>query len=138
MSEHLYHVTIETGHTRESPRSEVSPETIAALLPLLGGGPLPGCPGWRVTRDDWSWTLETERGSPIVTWGVARHPAEGAALWRHLEALSAGPIAEPPSRYPWLGVVLREMAPRLTRDELLMLADIERCVAWAWLESSRA
>lgn len=46
----IQHYTIESGHCRESPRSEVSDAAIAALRPLMVDGErdLPGPAGYRL------------------------------------------------------------------------------------------
>ena len=59
--DYLNHVTLNTGHVRRSPRSEVSDEILVELVPALtrarAGGPakLPNFPGYFVSVDQ-EWT----------------------------------------------------------------------------------
>lgn len=129
----LNHYTVTTGHNRVSPRSEVGPEAIAACAPLLVAGEheMPGFPGYAVrVRSVEGWLTAivfAPSGDCLVTMHVVRDQrALGAAL-RLTGAKLAAPILSP--------AVLVEVEP--TNDSALAwLGDFERCLAWAWIESS--
>jgi len=68
---HLRHVTLDTGHVRDSPRAEVAASVIAALQPLLeraiGGERVPLPAG---VEPPCTITAAAEAGCAIVTvWG---------------------------------------------------------------------
>lgn len=142
----LHHITIQTGHTRVSPREEVGAEAIAALRPLLSRGraPIPGQPGYDLVRIDGPGYIGAVYAGrePLVTFGVARTEAEAEAVWAVLRDLSSPSIAAVPVRMPtrpaapWLGVVLHVGLHLGVNDHvpaLSWLGDLERCVAWTWI-----
>jgi hypothetical protein len=124
----LDHYTIDTGQVRQSPRSEVSDDVIAQLAPLLepGDHPLPGPTGYRVrTLIDGGTlyaTVSRAGGGDLVSVIVctdqktAGRAGDGAKLSVPccLVKMHLG-IAHAPAAAGWLG-------------------DLERCLAWAWIE----
>lgn len=137
----MLHLTLNTGHVRESPRGEVGDDVIAALRPVLlaEGGPLPHPPGYvlgvaRVGGGE-VYTISSVMGTgdpepvPLVTCWLAREDAE--AVWRQVPSVTAG--VEMPDRVPWLAVLLHPTA-LLRPDALSWLGDAERCIAWALME----
>lgn len=143
MIESIIHVTLNTRHTRRSPRSEVGAEAIAVLRPLIrdGGGEVPGFSGFRVevTREgNGALYTVTREATPIVTCGLA-HDAEGAArLWTMLCDLHQRTTGQPaparrPRSTPWLGVVLLPGLALLSPQDFGWIGDFERCFAWALL-----
>ncbi|MBY6242215.1 hypothetical protein [Methylosinus sp. Sm6] len=84
--------------------------------------------------------------APVSTFAVARDDFAGEPLWRRLHAggHGRGPVATDPGLpppAPWLGVRL-EIGAALPEGErqpsdLAALADVERLIAWAWLETTR-
>jgi hypothetical protein len=139
----LTHLTLTTGHRRDSPRHEVGEAALAAVRPLLrhGGGPIPGCPGYRVvlTREglDAVFTVYNGRGHPLVTCGLARERPQDVwdALVQIMDpAWSRGPRAPRPEGTPWLGVVLLPTGLTTARAALSWMADFERVLAWALIE----
>jgi hypothetical protein len=148
----LRHVTLSTGHTRDSPRSEVDDAAVAVCSRLLdearaGGRPeVPGTPGLRlrVTREGRCLlaTVAWPDGAPVITYGVASHSRCGAQLWRLLHGADPslyGTLATDPERAPsepWLAVRIEPGVALLAdlRDTMLLLADFGRCLAWAALD----
>lgn len=151
----MLHYTLNTGHTRTSPRSEVGDDVIAKMASLLGPGhhdlgrfaetfrgyhvTVPECDAGLVA------TLWSEK-APLVTFGVAATEEDEDVVWPVLEQmylkLTELPVlrsadfqaSRKPDSLPWLAVVL--VAPHLVPS---WVADFERCLAWAWLEkASRA
>lgn len=157
----LEHITLNTGHTRRSPRSEVGPGIVEALRPILEraltGTPTPIPPGQGYTLTGgvrgrcasftvWSRSLliwpedDQAQRAPVVEIGVAGHSRCGAPLWRTLHALAARldlPVKTDPGRCPpepWCAALLYPGAV-LAPDAMDWLGDFERCLAWAWLAS---
>jgi hypothetical protein len=144
----MLHYTLNTGHTRESPRSEVRDEVLRILRPLLGAGKhdLP-IEGYQLVLDTLGGgalaTVYRGADVPVVTIGIAPDAAAAEVLWPHLESLylriaelpglrSADfPVARRPAQTPWVAAVVIGPMPR----EAYWLGDFERCLAWAWIES---
>jgi hypothetical protein len=133
--DYLWHVTLTTGHSRRSPRSEVAGGIVEMIRPLLSGcHSVPGCPDLKLRRvpDDLSpgppvWQID-KHDHPVVTFGLAVSEADLNVLTDALGVPAA------PVEYPWLGVVIHSGVVGCTHSELLMLGDLERCLAWSWLE----
>lgn len=139
----MLHLTLNTGHARRSPRSEVADDVVARLRPLVaaGGGPIPGpTPGYtvRITHEgqDAIFTVSHEE-TPVLTAGVAT-----ANPWKVWEALlTMAPITVMttarkvgmPAEPPWLAVVLHDLS---RPADLHWLADFERCLAWTLMETA--
>lgn len=135
MTATLYHYTIDTGHGRDSPRSEVSPAALAACRALLRLGthplPLPGGYSVRVERNG-PWLAATvlgARGAPLLALHVVRDPVGLRAVLDASGCRSAAPITLP--------AALVETLPGLASDlgATEWLGDFERCLAWAYLTS---
>ena len=144
----IIHFTLNTGHSRVSPRSEVGDDIIAMLAPLTTPGEhvhrLP--PGYRIVVPESPAGLVATvfRGAtPITTFGAAATDADAGVVWAALEYLVNSPAAMQfhgedgaprhgrPDSLPWVAaVVLRGVG----HDDTVWLADFERCLAWAWLE----
>jgi hypothetical protein len=82
--------------------------------------------------------------APVATFGIACDDFAGETLWRLLHedghgrgAVNTDPDRPPPA--PWLGVRLEIGAalPAWERQalDLAALADMQRLIAWAWLEA---
>ena len=115
-----------------SPRGEVDERTLDMLKPiaLAGFGTVAGL----------SIVLEIHRvdndtEACIFTLGYGPQPAVRCWLsrTRNPDLWQFG-LPEPPA--PWLAVTLLDEAANLTPDQLFMLGDAERCVAWAFLEAA--
>lgn len=146
------HITIETGHERDSPRSEVG-DGMIALLTLwidraLAGERVP------IERVDPPCLLTmtahgkcatativlAESGDPLVDLAIGAHSRCGAALWRSLHADAAGNAATSADRVPpepWLAVRLHQSGLVFAPMTAEWLGDFERCLAWAWIERLR-
>jgi hypothetical protein len=153
---YLRHVTLTTGHVRDSRRDEVHDDVIAALVPLLDRAltgehvPIPGATactltggvhGRCVALTVWGPPVDGH-AVPIVTIGVATHSRCGAHLWRSLHARSSihTPVVTlvdqvPPE--PWCAALL-EPGSLIYPEAMGWLGDLERCLAWAWLERYEA
>jgi hypothetical protein len=149
----MQHYTLNTNHTRTSPRDEVALDVLAAMQPLLQPGKhdldqLNGAfAGYRlvVPVAPTGFVATLYRGAvPLLTMGVATSDRDEEAIWPALEALylkitelpllrSAG-FAAParPASLPWLAVVL--IAPHLCPD---WAGDFERCLAWAYIDRAK-
>jgi hypothetical protein len=154
----IYHVTLTTGHGRWSPRSEVANDVLDDLAPMVARAergtpvalPVGSVPIWLRRVDTVSkhvavWSLDDADQKSLVTVALALKSRPGAGLWRQLHA-SLGHVAPgfqtsvdglPPD--PWLAAAIH--LPFLLRPDAqelgLMLGDLERCIAWTWIERVR-
>lgn len=154
----LHHVTLQTGHDRESPRSEVSDDVIATLAPLLRQalrGHEPEVPWVRpihtmtgAAAGDvalitiWAPPLGEQR-VPIATIGLARGPGQAERLWAMLHSTYVGMMsgddaelatpADQPPPWPWCAARL-EAGLMYAPESATLLGDLERCLAWTWIE----
>ena len=143
----MIHYTLNTGHSRRSPRSEVAYATIAALDPLLSQGrhplPIPGAYEAEVTPDGNGVMVTVWSGDfPLATFGVAPDDESAVTLWPEIErlylqltdqAIMRSADFEPPrrpSRTPWISAIVIGADP----EAAYWIGDFERCFAWAWLE----
>lgn len=156
MSRYIHHVTLTTGHVRQSWRHEIDPDVMPTVVRLLAearAGDRPIMPGLTPeTRLRWSsgstrcgmGTLYA-LGVPVLTFGVALHSRCGAHLWRLMHDIDPpGELATSPDECPpepWCaariepGIALID--PAHLPDLMGAIADLERCIAWAWLEASQ-
>jgi hypothetical protein len=145
----MIHLTLNTGDSWESPRSEIHECVITRLTRLVrcGDGAVPGLP-YQVT------ILRTRRGAlftiatqadfrdgvqPVLTCAVAwkRPPAIWRALCRLMDpSWSQGPQATMPLRLPWLAVLFWPAATLVPPDDLAALVEFERGLAWAIVEET--
>lgn len=151
---YLRHVTITTGDVRDTYRSEVSDDAIRVCRELLDAAiegeddgvrvPIPNMPGITMaayaTSKDCLLTLMRE-DLPLVQVGIATHSRAGASLWRVLTEVNHGgaPIKVdrcPPE--PWVAARLEPGIVTCSPDILMMLGDLERCLAWAFIERAEA
>lgn len=144
---HLEHVTLDTGHTRRSPRSEAADEVVRGLAAGLDRAiatkarePVPGFAlfSYNVTALGGAaiFTLWRE-AAPVVTFGVAANAKDSAKLWRLLHQGGAGKHATNPERppaAPWIGARMEAGAASTPHDDLLWIAKFERSLAWAFIE----
>lgn len=156
--EYIYHITLTTGHCRKSPRSEITDEAIKIIKDWLKKGlemdtpiPLPV-----PDLSHFAAKVLTDKGAlvvtvygplgphvpgrpagapelPLISMGVAKRSRHSAYLWEVLAKMATPKIDCPHT--PWCGVIVY---PGLARyiDSTEWLADFERCVAWAWVESN--
>ncbi|EGY52863.1 hypothetical protein [Neisseria shayeganii] len=144
---HIHHITINTGHSHRSERGEVSDATIKImqqwLADMLAGRPRAmtntGNVACRVGRHNGKMiefvvSIGHAEQADALRFVVCRHSKAKAEAW----ALAGG--AGNPPQTPFLAANLLmpelEMMQRgASFDDIMMLADFERCLAWAWLES---
>ena len=153
---YITHITLSTGHSRHSPRSEVSDDALSALAPWLDHAvisgqreplPVPELSHFsaHVTNDQ-GLLLCTMYGPsgphraskpyagdtiPIVTIGVAQSIRRGQELWALMRTqFGAADIQKPPE--PWCAAAI---LPGITAYPGMAewLGDFERCLAWAWI-----
>jgi len=152
----IYHLTLTTGHARWSPRSEVDPAILAQMAEAVaecerdGQVEIPTPDGLAVlhriadsatpSRNVAVWALAPANepsSRALVTFALAMKSRPGAGLWRTLHAMSWTPplVTDPatPPPEPWLAGMLH-LPALLQPSALSWLGDIERCVAWAWID----
>lgn len=148
----MLHYTLNTGHTRVSPRTEVSDDVIPVVLPLLEPGEhdMPGPPGYilkvPIVPMGWFGTVYSDGGTrPICSIAVAANDKEAEELWpqveKHYYSITEVPhiraadfqAGHRPEKTPWCADVLIFGTP----DELYWIADFARCLAWAYVESKQ-
>jgi hypothetical protein len=143
----LAHLTLNTGHLRMSPRSEVAEHAIRALDPIVLDTNPAGTviSGVRIRmqrrKNGASFTLGTEHHAMIVG-ALVWHEITAEHTWKSCLELYRGqhqaePAAEMPSHIPWLAVQLpgapELMACIATPEMWAQLGDLERCIAWTIL-----
>ena len=123
----LIHITLNSGDERISPRSEVSDETVEILKPVVaaGGGEIADLYILMEAAD--VFTLGWQADIPAVRCYLAREP--NPALWKQAEGQGSEPTGT------WLAVRLLPGALLCTTEQVMMLGDAERCVAWAIIET---
>src|ERR1700741_1243987 len=122
----LIHITLNSGDARISPRSEVRDDIIAIIKPVVAaGGVLAGL--HIVMESAHVFTLGWEGNPPAVRCYLAKQP--NPALWTQ----AGGQGSEPTG--PWLAVRLLPNALQCTTEQVMMLGDAERCVAWTIIET---
>ena len=140
---YLTHATASTGHSRRSYRSEVADDVVDTLkswLPDLLAGQQRGVLGDRyAVRCAWNNSKsigfvvgrldDQMRPVDIARIAVCRHSKRAAPSWQFVGGKGAAP------RVPFVAADLLtdniEAADLMT---LPVIADFERCLAWAWLE----
>lgn len=151
----MIHYTLSTGHTRHSPRSEVSDDALAFCRDLIlrDGGRLMdvhhcvitregGALACTVFRNQPSFDSGTHPHVPILTFGVASNDESSDLAWAPLESMyhqltDHGILtsvdfaaAKRPESAPWIAALPIFASPA----EAQWLADFERCVAWAFID----
>jgi hypothetical protein len=123
----LIHITLNSGDLRISPRSEVPGVVVEILKPVVaaGDGKIAGLYVTMEAAD--VFTLGWQPDAPAVRCYLAKEP--NAALWKQTEGEGSEPTG------PWLAVRLLPGALHYTTDQIMMLGDAERCVAWAIIET---
>lgn len=150
VARYIRHLTIDTGDQRDSYRDEVADSVVEMLRPLIDravAGERVQVPG----DVDPDCTMTAARGRdralvvtvwgppqmgldvPMVTIGVAPSSLASAAIWLAWFGISP-PTPAPPS--PWCAA---RLLPGLTiyPQAAGWLGDLERCIAWAWIEGVR-
>jgi hypothetical protein len=148
----IRHVTLTTGHTRESLPGEVSEDAIATCRGLIEAliaeptrtVPIPSPPGYslggRTTGKCLVATVWAGGQSVLIaTIGVAGHSRCGATLWRELPPLGRDPGRNRPGALPSGAGVAAALDAGIARysNAAHWLGNFERCLAWAWVIMSR-
>lgn len=139
---HIEHMTLTTGHTRSSPRSEVADDVVEILKPLVASGVgVLGDTGWSfgIMYGHGSCCFIIFHGSHrIATCYVAWTPEGTAAVWPLAASLADKTGADtppgPPGRVPWLAVILMPEVMNVSLDIIMEAGDLERCIAWTVIE----
>lgn len=159
---YIRHLTLNTGHSRDSLREEVGEDVIEACRDLIADclvsrlyEPIPAVQPdcvLNATREGKcliatvSGLFAGDRGEyagelqriPLVTVGVAESARCGATLWRALHAgrepeLQTQRDNPPPA--PWCAARLEPgLNFQLFAPAAHWLGDFERCLAWGWLD----
>lgn len=142
LGKYIWHITLNTGDVRQSPRSEVGDDIIEALQPLLiadGTHKMP-VPGYtlKVSRlgSNLIATVMQQAVRPFVTIGIATRSTGAARLWQELHKIAPTTVphtADMPSA-PWCAALLHT-AVEQDIPATSWLGDFERCLAWAWIEA---
>jgi len=142
----MQHITLNTGHIRQSPKHEVADDIMPIMQELLatvlagGHAAMPGFEGITINGAAQGHcllaTVWDRAEVPLVTVGVAAEPECGAELWQMLHAyteqhLVTDQAEQPP--VPWCAARM-EISSIARPDTVSWLGDFERCLAWAWLE----
>ena len=140
---YLTHATAGTGHSRRSYRSEVADDVVAAVkswLPdLLAGQPRGVLDDRYAVRQEWGngksvgfvvSRLDAQmQPTDIVRIAVCRHSKRAAPSWQYVGGKGA------PPRVPFVAAdLLTDSIEAADLMALPVIADFERCLAWAWLE----
>jgi hypothetical protein len=153
MGIHMIHLTITTGHSRYSPRDECDRRSLAlcqdVLVPALVArqqAPLPHLAPYYLTgAADGGWLVATLwcdgpgiGRAPIATWWTAADAA-ASGMWdscvvRH--CASVGRMQPRPDTTPWVAAWV-EVGAALYPDAMAWVGDLERCLAWAWVDHRR-
>lgn len=144
----MIHYTMNTGHSRSSPRSEVGEQVIETLRPWFRAsyGEFEPIPGYKVqvfvplAGGALATVSSVGDVRPCVSWAVALNDEAADKVWPHVEKLyhsitnrsgirSADfAAAQKPSKAPWIAA----MTILATPEEAFWIADLERCFAWAF------
>ena len=148
----IAHITLNTGHHYDSPRFVVSEEIIDLLGDLVTQKAVPPLIiPWDLTiRIDTARQIAVfallKKQHRIVTCVVAFGSADDQAWQMALESFRSDPESRrlfgdkrppKPSSTPWLSVQLHVGMTKLPHEEISMLADFERCLAWAIIKQYR-
>lgn len=156
----LYHLSMNTGHVAETPRSSVERLTIDLLRPLVVGfgGPIPMPGAWSMfctvlhgigsTKEAHAHFTLSRASKPIINGAVcwAETTADRTMAWttlrdsyepvrKTLPVTIARPATSlPPSKSPWLAVWMTAEIAHVPTYEIGMLGDLERCLAWTFID----
>lgn len=150
----MIHLTLNTDHARYSPRDEVDQNVLAwcqdvALEQVVVNN---GCHIILPKLQNYSVNITTEKTAlvatawhakktPLATWWVSPDKESDQLNWdlalKHaaiFEKYGLSKItAKKPDKTPWCAVYL-EIGLALKPDASAWLGDLERCLAWAWID----
>jgi hypothetical protein len=151
---YIKHITLQSGHSRDSYAGEVRPDIIALCQVMIGeclatDGVRVNFPadlkldgytlmcgrfgGGELTGSVWFGKTEPV---PLVNFAIASKSRSGKHLWNALHEQATLPPATDPQPCPpepWIAVSI-EPDIEYYADALEWLGDFERCLAWAWIE----
>lgn len=135
------HITITSGASRMSARSEVADDVVASIRADLAdrGGAIRES-GWLVRLlpcPDGGHVYDLiYRGTLIVRCWLCLDDALSGDMWASARAaaLDPGVRLHPPHGTPWLAAALAPSCLSAPREAMLEVGDLERCVAWALIE----
>jgi len=143
----LYHYTLNTGHGNHSPRSGVQDSVIDILRPIVldGRGNIPNT-DLTIKRDTTgtSAMFTIFSVAPLITCGLVMDKEDASIIWSPLSELQVQTDAfiginsvrrEPPDQYPLLAVYIIPTVAMVPHSTLMMLGDLERCIAWTIIDS---
>ena len=151
--DYIRHITLQSGHSRDSYAGEVRSDIIALCQVMIeeclatDGRRIEfpsdmGLDGYSLMCGKFGGSALTgsvwfgkSEPVPLVNFAIAVKSRSGAALWRAMHEHASIKPATDPARCPpepWLAVSLE---PDLAdyADALAWLGDFERCLAWAWV-----
>lgn len=136
----IAHLSLFTGHLRNSPRKEVHRETIEKLMPYVtsAGGQI----------DDTGWTVKMIQGAApgsccfelhhsgfwLFSCYMAWTTTADAPMWDVVRQISKTRIAKPKS-VPWLAVHAMPTLMLAPPHAIMEAGDLERCIAWTVIEA---
>jgi hypothetical protein len=138
----LNYYIVNTRRGRLSDRSEVEEGLLRVIRPIVqaGGGELPGGLRVEITRHaSGGHVLTVYRGdATVATCGLAVDDTQASQMWPQLTNLAQllgfrRPKRQPPT--PWLSVLILPGLAQVDPGPAGMLGELERCLAWAILES---
>ncbi len=142
-AEYINHVTVNTGHNRQSPRSEFRATSLETVRPILGrlreGGPFviddytlvleEEHPGWvlfTISR------LDSQRPTPIIHFSCCKDEGQREPAWSAVN----GSGEAPPVPY-CAAHLLNDNLRAGDADSAALFADMERTLTWTWLATPR-
>lgn len=136
----IAHLTLDTGHLRNSPSHEVGSEVIEALAPIVqrGNGTIE------------AWDIQMVKGPAVgsaaftihhdglwIASGYMAWTSEGEGpMWNLVRELYE-PMVMKPMCLPWLAVKLMPGCHLARAGVLMEAGDLERCLAWTVLDVFR-
>lgn len=136
----IAHLSLFTGHFRNSPREEVHQEAIDILMPYVMDG------GGKIANT--SWTVKMVRGAApgsccftlhhsgfwLFSCYMAWTSAADEPMWDVVREVTKTKVARPKS-VPWLAVHAMPMFLLAPPHAIIEAGDLERCVAWTVIEA---
>lgn len=142
----LAHYTAQTGHLRLQPEAEMDRSLLPLLTPLVaspGRRPIPHANGLHVIAPSQadaagcaSYLIETTDKQPVVI-GLLGWSSSAQALWGAAVGWPGAQLPSSPVSLPWHAIILMPGIASLDKDTILMLGDIERCLAWAIITTAQ-
>ncbi|MET3614753.1 hypothetical protein ABID16_003090 [Rhizobium aquaticum] len=131
----LEHLTLLTGHRRNSPRREVHPQIIEYLKPYVLNGT------GKIGKT--AWTLKMVQGACPGSCGFTLHHAgiwlfscymawkttADLPMWGVVTELSKTSVTKPKT-VPWLAVHIMPQVVDADLNIMKEAGDLERCIAW--------